>query len=310
MSDFHSIDDGKGRSLVFALAGQLLEDDDLNAPETDFLKWLDKSLTVDVAIAGDEAAADELNAEEREAWKLFHDAIQATGSLFDLYKSNLPLFQKVAEQLMILPCCIARHPDNQRFNRSLLDTSRLARRNMVPGLYPKEKHLARQSWPVRYAYAVINVVQLTLDTYVDDLSLWADIYGYGVKHPIPLSEYDEAIKQLGWDEAKKRRELAKYEGHYRILPEWTKGIEKLRRPFNKKHVPAYWSKGKEIILEEMPDFHLQPEWDHYRDKRAYQRQGGAKKGAIQHAIFKDILTALRTIAGAGKKKAAKAATKS
>ena len=50
-----------------------------------------------------------------------------------------------------------------------------------------------------------------------------------------------------------------------------------------------------MILEEMPDFHLRPEWADYRDKRVYQ--DGAKKGAVQNAIFKDILAALRTIAG-------------
>jgi hypothetical protein len=54
-----------------------------------------------------------------------------------------------------------------------------------------------------------------------------------------------------------------------------------------------------MILEEMPAFHMRAEWATYRDKRAYQ--GGAKKGAIQHAIFKDILIALKTIAGSNHK---------
>ena len=48
------------------------------------------------------------------------------------------------------------------------------------------------------------------------------------------------------------------------------------------------------MLEEMPDFHERPEWKNYRGRRyAY----GAKRGSIQHAIFKDILAALKTIAG-------------
>jgi hypothetical protein len=52
----------------------------------------------------------------------------------------------------------------------------------------------------------------------------------------------------------------------------------------------------------MPNFHLRPEWKKYRE-RNYRE--GAKKGAMQHAIFKDILTALKTIAGANKKQAGK-----
>jgi len=46
----------------------------------------------------------------------------------------------------------------------------------------------------------------------------------------------------------------------------------------------------------MPDFYLRPEWNSYHEKRNYK--DGGKKGAIQHAIFKDILAALKTIAGA------------
>lgn len=69
------------------------------------------------------------------------------------------------------------------------------------------------------------------------------------------------------------------------------------------NVLQYWRKGKEIILEDMPDFHLRPEWQKYQKGRNYRE--GAKKGAIQHAIFKDILIALKTIAGANKKRAGK-----
>ncbi len=59
-----------------------------------------------------------------------------------------------------------------------------------------------------------------------------------------------------------------------------------------------------MILEEMPNFHLRPEWQTYR-RRSYRN--GAKRGTIQHAIFKDILVALRTIAGVNRR-ASKAAS--
>jgi len=301
-------DDGRANSLVFTFSGQLLKDGEYCAPEPDFLKWVDNSLFADVGTTVDEAADGKLPEEERAAWKLFHDAIQATGNLLDLYKGNLQLFRKVAGDLMLLPCFRSRHPDNVRFNRAYLENSRLSLHSMASACQPKGPHLARQSWPVRYAYAIIFTLDLTLDTYETRLPEWADIYGYGVRHPIPMSRYEEAARKLGWDEEKKRLELPSYVGNYEILPVWTRSLKKLHRPFNKKHVLDYWHAGKEMILEEMPDFHVRPEWDDYRNRRAYQT--GRKKGAIQHAIFKDILTALKTIAGSNHRRpAAKLVTK-
>ena len=299
MSSHSSLDGGKSNPLGFTFTREMSKDEDIDAPEPDFLKWLDKILFVDVGIAGDAAMYSELAKEEREAWKLFHDAIQATANLLDLHKSNLPLFQKVAERLIFLPCFLSRHPDNQQFNRAYLENSRLSKRNMDNAYFPREPYLARQSWPVRYAYAIIVTINLTLDTYETQLPEWAKIYGYGIRHPIPLDAYETTMKRMGWDEARRQRELPKYRGHYRILPVWMRNLTTLRRPFNKNHVLDYWRTGKAMILEEMPDFHLRPEWQKYRERRNYRE--GAKKGAIQHAIFKDILSALKTIAGANKK---------
>jgi hypothetical protein len=297
-----SLEKGRANSLVFSFTEHLLKDGKYGAPEPDFLKWLDKSLFVDVGTASDSVKYDKLSKEDWEAWKLFYDAIQATGNLLDLYKSNLPLFQKVAAHLMFLPCFLSQHPDNQRFNRNLLENSRLAQVSMASACQPKGPHMARQSWPVRYAYAIIFTINLTLDTYETRLPEWAEIYGYGIKHPIPMSYYEEAARKLGWDEERKRLELPIYVGSYKVLPLWTKNLKKLHRPFKTSHVLDYWRKGKEIILEEMPDFHLRPEWDDYRNKRAYQT--GRKKGAIQNAIFKDILSALKTIAGSNQRRSA------
>jgi hypothetical protein len=169
---------------------------------------------------------------------------------------------------------------------------------------PKGLHMARQSWPVRYAYAIVFTIDLNLDTYEARLPEWAEDYGYGTKHPIPAASYEAAMDRLGWDEARRKRERPKYSGHYRILPEWARGLARVRRPFNQRHVLDYWRVGKTMILEEMPDFHLLPGWEKYNEKRGYQH--GAKTGAVQHAIFKDILSALRTLAGAATRK--KAAT--
>jgi hypothetical protein len=135
------------------------------------------------------------------------------------------------------------------------------------------------------------------------LPVWEELYGYGVKHPIAMSRYEAAAIKMGWDEEKRRRELPKYQDCYDILPAWTETLKRLRRPFERNHVLDYWRTGKEMILEELPDFHLRPEWQNYH-KRRYK--GGAKAGAVQHAIFKDILAALKTIAGANRTKQASA----
>ncbi len=299
MPSLGAYDNGKAQSLVFVFSDHLPTDGEYQAPEDDFAKWVESALFVDVAIAGDEAAYDKHSAEEREAWRLFCNALEATGNLFELYKTNLKLFQKMAGQMMFLPCFISWHPHNQRFNQDLRRTSQLGRQQMESGVQPIAKHLAEQSWPVRYAYAIISTIDLTLDTYEERLPHWAEIYGYGVKHPISMKRYEAAAIKMGWDEEKRRRELPKYEGSYDILPAWTESLPRLRRPFNQDHAVDYWRTGKEMILEEVPNFHLRREWQSYH-KRRYK--GGAKAGVIQHAIFKDILAALKTIAGANRTK--------
>jgi len=295
MHHISSLDDGKAQSLVFTFPGELRMDGGLDGPEPDFLKWMEAALFADVGIAADEAAWDKNPAKMRDAWRLFHVAIEATSNLLDLYKYNPRLFQKIARKLSFLPCLMSWHPDAERFNRQLLEFAQLGQQSMYGELQRNARHIIRQSWPVRYAYAIITTIDLTLDTYGEDLPVWAEIYGYGIKHPIPLSEYDMAIKKLGWDEEKKRLELPKYEGRYRVLPVWTRELEKLRRPFNADHVLDYWRTGKEMLLEEMPEFHLRPEWESYH-RRHYKT--GSKTGAVQHAIFRDILAALQTIGSA------------
>ncbi len=295
MNRHSSLDRGKVVSLVFPLAEQL----GWGRPEPDFLKWIANALYADVDTAANGAAWEKLPAEEREACRLFQASLEATGSLLDLYRNSPQMFQRIASQLSFLPCLMSWHPDAERFNRQLLEFSRLGQNSMYGELQKNPRHIAEQTWPVRYAYAIMATIDLTLDTYEDRLPLWAEAYGYGVKHPIPLSAYKNTMERMGWDEAKQRRELPKYRGSYRVLPVWTKSLKNLHRPFNTNHVLDYWRTGKNMILEEMPHFHLRPEWQsyHYRHYRT-----GAKAGAIQHAIFRDILSALRTIAGTNKRK--------
>jgi hypothetical protein len=268
---------------------------------------LDKALYFDAMISADEAEYDKLPAEERDAWRSYHKALEATQELFELYKSSPALFRKLAAQMMLLPCFLSRHPDNARFNRFLLEDSTLCHKSTESACQPKPQHLVRQSWPIRYAYAIIETIDLTADTYEDRLPFWAEIYGYGAKHPIPMSQYEEAARKLNWDEERQRLELPSYVGSYKILPVWTELLSALKRPFNSANAQGYWRVGKAMILEEMPDFHERHEWESYR-RRRYKT--GSKPGAVQHAIFKDILAALRTIAGSNHRRtAAKTVTK-
>ena len=292
-----SLDGGRANSLVFTFTEQL--DSSCTAPEPVFEKWMESWLVVDVGYASDEAAYAKLAKEEREAWKLFYDAAVATRELLALYKRNLMLFQNVARHLMFLPGFLSWHPENQQFNCSYLKNSNLSLENLARATQPKGPHMARQSWPVRYAYAIIFTIDLNLDTYDTRLPEWAELYGYGVKHPIPMAAFEARMDSLGWEEAKRQRERPKLVGHYRILPAWTRGLVGFRRPLDSRHVLDYWRVGKQMILEEMPDFHLRPEWQKYETGRGYQH--GAKTGAVQHAIFKDILSALKTIAKAGER---------
>lgn len=293
MSEKSSFEDDKAQSLVFKFAESLQADGYFASPEPDFFKWMENSVSVDIVTSEEEAADSRMPESKRNAWRLYHAAIKATGDFLELYKADLPLLQEIAGHMLFLPTLISVHPDNERFNRELLKVSRLSGENMAAARPPKPQHLARQSWAVKYAYAIIATIDLTLDTYEKRLPIWASTHGYGIKYPIPIAEYAKTAKKMGWDDEKIRRELPKYEGHYQILPAWTETLERLRRPFNQVHVIDYWRTGKEMIREELPKFHLRPEWDNYRRRRY---KSGSKKGAVQNAIFKDILAAMRTIA--------------
>ena len=69
---------GKANSLVFSFTAELCPEHALDGPEADYLKWIGKALFADVGTAADEAEWDKSTPEEREAWRLFHTAIEAT----------------------------------------------------------------------------------------------------------------------------------------------------------------------------------------------------------------------------------------
>src|SRR5271157_4866271 len=89
-------------------------------PDPDYLSWMDKTVFVDIATSSDNCDDSALSEQERAAWRVFHDSIEATSRLMELYKEDPTLFQKLARDLSFLPCLMSRHPDAEGFNRQLL----------------------------------------------------------------------------------------------------------------------------------------------------------------------------------------------
>jgi len=266
----------------FSFLNHLFLVEEFNAAEPDYFRWIEQSLDLDLSFASEECDSPEWSKEEREAWRLFEDAVRATSELLKLYKSHPHQFREAARRVSFLPCLMSWHPEADRFNRRLMRFSCLGQEGIFRDLRETPRHLLSQSPAVRYAYAIVATIDLFLDTYGGD-SLLPD----GTTEPEAKPTQKKRLR------ARKKRES------FGILPGWSIGLEDVRRPFNEQHLLDYWHKGKEIILEEMPEFHLRPEWREYANRKY---KDGAKKGAIQHAIFKDILVALRTIAGANKGK--------
>jgi hypothetical protein len=293
-------------SLVYEFEEELASGGCLCGPVPDYLAWMDKVLFVDLCTCSDNYNDSGLSEEERTAWRIFHYSIEATSRLIELYKQDKAVFRKVARGLSFLPCLMSWHPDAAGFNRRFLKLSDSGEESLCGDLRHNATHLARQSWPVRYAYAIVFTINLTIDCHRDKLPLWAEIYGYGVRHEIDPAEIEESLAKMNCSEEKKNELRYEWKGACRMLPKWTKELTKIQQPITPRNVLSYWRIGKEMILEEMPDFHLRPEWKKYRDGRKYAN--GAKKGAVQHAIFKDILVALKTMAAMKKRHSTRPAT--
>jgi hypothetical protein len=207
---------------------------------------------------------------------LYAIATDTAYHVLDLYLRNRKLFDQIAPRKKVLPCLLSIHPKTAGVIRKMRRDARLGEQT------DDARRVGSKTWFVSdtpanvYARAILNTIKrnLNLPPVAEQQTCWGDFDAEGKIRYIVLP-----------------------------FPKYVDGLEKLPMPLAPDNVLQYWRKGKEIILEEMPDFHLRPEWQKYREARNYRE--GAKKGAIQHAIFKDILTALKTIAGANKKPACK-----
>jgi hypothetical protein len=201
---------------------------------------------------------------------LWSIATYAAFEVLALYLRSRQLFDKLSSRRALLPSLMSIHPNTAKVMARMLKDARLGR------LTFESRQIGSKAWftsnaPANvYARAIITSVELNQDLE-------------------PLE-----TQQKGWKSFDRQHRVTT-----RVLPfpKYIEGIGEIPVPISPECVPDYWRKGKEIMLEEMPDFHKRPEWKNYHERRYAH---GAKKGSIQHAIFKDILIALRTIAGANK----------
>jgi hypothetical protein len=210
--------------------------------------------------------------DEQAANLLYSIATQATYEVLDLYLRHRELFDRITPRRKLLPCLLSVHPRTGKITAQMRRDARLGEKTNDARRVGSKAWFLNDAPANVYARAIIAYVQFN-------------------RHLEPMNK--QRARWVGYDR--------KYHVKTALLPppKCVAGLDALPTPVTPASVLDYWRKGKEIILEEMPDFHTRPEWADYRDKRAYQ--GGAKRGAIQHAIFKDILAALRTIAGANKR---------
>lgn len=101
-----------------------------------------------------------------------------------------------------------------------------------------------------------------------------------------VAKQEKADKDL-WDGCWRRADEPSWVAKAKELPD-----------FSVATVPEWTKVIREMIREEMPDFHLRPEWENQRrscTKQANDRNSSMTKGEIQNAVLDDIISALKTV---------------
>jgi hypothetical protein len=211
------------------------------------------------------------DSDECAAKLLYSIAADAAYEVMNIYVRHRELFDRIAPRRKLLPCLQSIHPRTAGVSSQMRGDARLGEQT------DDKFRIGSKGWFVSDAPA--NVYARAIILHVEFNQLLQPV----------------EVQQGYWKSFDRQHRI-----RTRVLPfpKYVEGIDQIPTPIAPECVRDYWRKGKEIILDEMPDFHQRPEWKGCRE-RAYAH--GAKRGAIQHAIFKDILMALRTIAGANKR---------
>jgi hypothetical protein len=215
----------------------------------------------------------------RAAETLYAIATQAAYEVLRLYLRHRDVFDRITPRRKLLPTLYSIHPGTAKVVERMKSDSRLGTQTDHARQVGSKAYFVSDNPANIYARAIVECVDSNLEL-----------------EPLPC-------QQWRWKKFDKKERLRTV---LLPFPKYLEGLERLPS-FSSASVMAYWRKGKEIIREEMPEFHLRPEWANYH-RRYYQT--GSKTGAVQNAIFKDILAALRTIAGSNHRRpAAKTVTK-
>lgn len=217
--------------------------------------------------------------EDMEAAKMLYAiAVEAADEVLSLYLRHRQLFDKITPYRKTLPCLHSIHPDTPQINRRMIADARLGSKTEHARQVGSKPYFVSDTPANIYARAIITSIEMN-------------------RHLDPVEKQQKSWASFNRKEAFRTVVLP--------FPKYVGGIETIPVPISPENVLQYWRKGKEIILEELPQFDERPEWEQYR-RRKYK--DGGKPGAIRHAIFKDILIALKTIAGMNKGKTAEPST--
>jgi hypothetical protein len=203
---------------------------------------------------------------------LYALATEATYEVMRLFLRHRKIFEQIAPERTLLPLLHSIHPGTAKVTAQMQAAARLGARTRYARQIGSKAFFLSDAPVNVYARAIITCIEMNEEL-----------------QPVCCQQYF-------WDE------FDRQEGTKTLVlpfPKYVRDLKKFPSPITPENVMQYWHKGKEIILEELPDFHLRPEWENYHYRKY---AGGAKKGAVQHAIFKDILAALQTIAGKNKRK--------
>ena len=207
------------------------------------------------------------NNDLRAAEILYAIATFASRQVLALYLWHPDLFKRIAPRRNFLPSLFSIHPNTAKITAQMLRESQLGTQTEHARQAGSRAYFVSDSPANVYARAIIKCIEFNREL-----------------EPVSCQQY-------GWRKFDRKEHVQTV---VLPFPDYVEGLDRLPIPITPESVPAYWRKGKEIILEEMPHFHEEPEWENYH-RRRYKT--GAKNGAIRNAIFKDILVALKTIAG-------------
>jgi len=206
----------------------------------------------------------------RAAATIYAAATHASFKVLSFYFRCREIFDAITPQRRMLPCLLSIHPQTKPMMERLFDDARLGTRTEYRNQVMSRSFFVSDAPANIYARAIVISIEMNREILCPK------------------------CQQMHWLDFDK-----KHQEHTVVLPppKWTTAIKGFTESLAANNVLRYWNLGKRIILEELPNFHDRPEWRNYR-RRKYRN--GAKTSAIRHAIFKDILAALRSIAGANR----------